>query len=95
MTLPLRRSAHSKVELLREKLLSAWARSDEIFAILPAHEMPTRPIVWRHPFIFYLGHLPAFSWNQICGALLGWESRNGEFDELFCRGIDPDVDTGE
>jgi ergothioneine biosynthesis protein EgtB len=95
MTLPLRRSAHSKVELLREKLLSAWARSDEIFAILPPQEMLTQPIVWRHPFIFYVGHLPAFSWNQVCGALLGWESCNSEFDELFCRGIDPDVDTGE
>ena len=57
--------------------------------------MQRQPIVWRHPFIFYVGHLPAFSWNQICGALLKWKSVNVYFDDLFCRGIDPDVDTGE
>ena len=57
--------------------------------------MNATPIVWRHPFIFYVGHLPAFSWNQICGAILKWKSFNPYFDDLFCRGIDPDVDTGE
>jgi ergothioneine biosynthesis protein EgtB len=51
--------------------------------------------VWRNPFIFYIGHLPAFAWNQICGGILHWKSRNPDFDDLFCRGIDPDVDTGE
>ena len=54
-----------------------------------------QPIVWRHPFIFYIGHLPAFSWNQICGGILQWSSVNAYYDDLFCRGIDPDVDTGE
>jgi hypothetical protein len=39
--------------------------------------------------------LPAFSWNQICGEVLRWPSFNSYFDDLFCRGIDPDVDTGE
>ena len=95
MALPLRRSFRTKLDEFREKLASAWTRTDDIFAILPSAELNATPIVWRHPFIFYVGHLPAFSWNQICGAILKWESFNPYFDDLFCRGIDPDVDTGE
>jgi ergothioneine biosynthesis protein EgtB len=74
---------------------SAWARSDQLFSLIRDDRLMAKPIVWRHPFIFYVGHLPAFSWNQICGGILEWESCNPRFDELFCRGIDPDVDTGE
>jgi ergothioneine biosynthesis protein EgtB len=95
MALPLRQDGQSAVEYLREKYAAAWARSDEIFKILPASEIYAKPIVWRHPFIFYVGHLPAFSWNQICGGILKWPSFNPYYDDLFCRGIDPDVDTGE
>jgi ergothioneine biosynthesis protein EgtB len=95
MSLPLRRGGHGAVEVLREKFIAAWARTDEIFSIVPLPEMLAKPIVWRHPFIFYVGHLPAFSWNQICGEILRWKSFNPTFDDLFCRGIDPDVDTGE
>ncbi len=95
MALPLRRSGESESDLLRDKFRAAWSRSDELFAILPSGELLAQPIVWRHPFIFYVGHLPAFSWNQICGGVLNWPSFNSYFDELFCRGIDPDVDTGE
>ena len=93
MALALQRSEGKKE--WREKFAAAWARSDELFAIVPPPAMLAQPIVWRHPFIFYVGHLPAFSWNQICGGILGWPSFNPYFDELFCRGIDPDVDTGE
>ncbi|HKY08448.1 MAG TPA: SUMF1/EgtB/PvdO family nonheme iron enzyme [Candidatus Binatia bacterium] len=93
MALPLRRSIGT--DKLRDRLSFAWARTDDIFAILTDDALSAAPIVWRHPFIFYLGHLPAFAWNQICGALLKWPSINGYFEDLFCRGIDPDVDTGE
>jgi ergothioneine biosynthesis protein EgtB len=95
MPLPLRRNVCTKIEEFAEKFNSAWARTDEIFAIVATNELAATPIVWRHPFIFYFGHLPAFSWNQICGAILKWKSVNPYFDDLFCRGIDPDVDTGE
>jgi ergothioneine biosynthesis protein EgtB len=96
MALPsTRRSVRSGIDELREKLLSLWGRSDEILSIVPNAELSATPIVWRHPFIFYIGHLPAFSWNQICGAILNWKSFDPHFDDLFCRGIDPDVDTGE
>lgn len=89
------RSVLSDTGYIRDKFIAAWARTDQIFAILPAGELTTTPIVWRHPFVFYVGHLPAFSWNQICGAILHGQSFEPDFDDLFCRGIDPDVDTGE
>jgi ergothioneine biosynthesis protein EgtB len=80
---------------LREHFLSAWSRTDEIFGIIKSHAMLSKPIALRHPFIFYVGHLPAFAWNQICSGVLQWRSFNPHFDELFSRGIDPDVETGE
>jgi ergothioneine biosynthesis protein EgtB len=83
-----------KVAAFREQLISAWTRTDRIFSLIDRSAMLEKPIVWRHPFIFYVGHLPAFSWNQICGAVLNWRSYNPYFDDLFCRGVDPDVDTG-
>ncbi|HEX2928270.1 MAG TPA: SUMF1/EgtB/PvdO family nonheme iron enzyme [Candidatus Binatia bacterium] len=95
MALPSRRIEQNNMELLRAKFSAAWARTDEIFDIVPTNEILTTPIVWRHPFIFYVGHLPAFSWNQICEGILNWKSFNPYFDDLFCRGMDPDVDTGE
>ena len=95
MALSLQRALPRGINDLSERFASAWARSDQIFGILPRAEWNAAPIVWRHPFIFYVGHLPAFSWNQVCGALLKWPSFNPYFDDLFCRGIDPDVDTGE
>jgi ergothioneine biosynthesis protein EgtB len=82
-------------EAMRSRFEAAWRRTDEIFQILPASEWLCAPIVWRHPFIFYVGHLPAFSWNQICRGILRWKSFHPHFDEMFCRGVDPDVDTGE
>jgi ergothioneine biosynthesis protein EgtB len=80
---------------LRERFLSTWNRTDEIFGIVKSHAMLSKPIALRHPFIFYVGHLPAFAWNQICRGVLHWRSFNSPFDELFSRGIDPDVETGE
>ncbi len=80
---------------LEARFAAAWSRTDQLFRLIKDGEMLMQPIVWRHPFIFYVGHLPAFSWNQISGSILGWKSFNSHFDDLFCRGIDPDVDTGE
>src|SRR6516225_5576071 len=90
---PLPRVDASGIQQYREELLSAWARPDQIFSLLDNSAMLAKPIIWRHPFIFYVGHLPAFSWNQICAAIFDWRSYNPYFDDLFCRGVDPDVDT--
>ena len=45
-----------------------------------------RPIALRHPFIFYVGHLPAFAWNHVCRRL-GRPSFNARLDEIFGLGI--------
>jgi ergothioneine biosynthesis protein EgtB len=89
------RRVNSQRARFEGRFRSAWAKSDELFRLIKEDQMLTKPIAWRHPFIFYVGHLPAFTWNQLCGALLNWRSCDPYFDDLFCRGIDPDVDTGE
>src|SRR6185295_10686741 len=48
-----------------------------------------QPIRLRQPLLFYLGHLPAFAWNQVGRGLLGRPSFEAGFDTLFERGIDP------
>ncbi len=52
--------------------------------------MYDRPIPERHRLIFYLGHLEAFDWNQICRAALDRPSFHPAFDKLFEFGIDPE-----
>ncbi|MBL8152017.1 MAG: DinB family protein, partial [Blastocatellia bacterium] len=69
-----------------------WERSDKIFGVLTGEGFYTSPIKYRYPFIFYLGHLPAFCWNQLCDGVLQWKSLNPDYDLLFERGIDPPVD---
>jgi len=80
------------VETMMDRLSDAWARTDRIFDILAPSSWLEQPIALRHPFIFYLGHLPAFAWNHVGGTLLERPPFNAAFDELFSRGIDPDVD---
>ncbi len=80
------------VETMTERLTDAWTRTDRIFEILAPGSWLAQPIALRHPFIFYFGHLPAFAWNHVGGALLERPPFNAAFDELFSRGIDPDVD---
>jgi ergothioneine biosynthesis protein EgtB len=74
---------------VRERLLAAWRRSDEIFALLEPEAMYSQPIRLRHPVAFYVGHLPAFAWNQVGRGLLNEPPFRAEFDSLFERGIDP------
>ena len=74
---------------LRPDLERAWARTDALFELLSPEALAARPIGLRQPFIFYLGHLPAFAWNQVCRGLLGRASFDPAFDDIFARGIDP------
>lgn len=73
---------------LRAALRAAWARSDRLFGMLSTEALLDRPIGLRHPFLFYMGHLPAFLWNQVSG-VLGLPSEAPALDALFERGIDP------
>jgi ergothioneine biosynthesis protein EgtB len=72
----------------------AWQRSDALFELLRPEALPARPIALRQPFIFYLGHLPAFAWNHLGRRLRGLPPVNDAFDELFARGIDPLDESG-
>jgi len=79
-----------------ERLKTAWQRSDRLFALLTDEAWRQQPIALRQPLLFYLGHLPAFAWNQLGRGLLGRQSFRPDFDTLFERGIDPtDVDAYE
>jgi ergothioneine biosynthesis protein EgtB len=72
----------------------AWRRSDAIFGWLEEAALLERPIRLRQPFLFYLGHLPAFAWNHLGRGACRRDSFAPAFDELFARGIDP-PDTGD
>src|SRR6185436_421432 len=67
----------------------AWARTDALFGLVAPDALLAQPIALRQPFIFYLGHLPAFAWNQVCRLVLGHAAFAPERDVLFERGIDP------
>src|SRR5579862_3523711 len=68
-----------------EALAGARRRTDELFSLLVPGALYDRPIPERHRNIFYLGHLEAFDWNQVCRNSLGMASFHPEF------GIDPPV----
>jgi ergothioneine biosynthesis protein EgtB len=77
-----------------ESLESAWERSDRIFGLLEPEATLGRPIPLRQPFLFYVGHLPAFAWNHLWRRVAGRPAFAPELDTLFERGIDP-PDDGE
>ncbi len=79
---------------LDRRLRAAFQRSDELFALLRPEELTERPISLRHPFLFYVGHLPAFAWNQVGRGVLGQGHLRRDFDVLFERGIDPASEAG-
>ena len=78
-----------ETQLLGYKMEAARARTDDLFRLLKPEALYQRPVPERHRLIFYLGHLEAFDWNQICRAALDVPAFQPEFDRLFEFGIDP------
>jgi formylglycine-generating enzyme required for sulfatase activity len=74
---------------LKAQLEAARANTDELFSIVRPEAIYDRPIPERHRLIFYLGHVEAFDWNQVCRGALGMPSFHPSFDRLFAFGIDP------
>lgn len=72
-----------------DALVDAWPRSDEVLGLVAPEAILAQPIPLRQPFVFYLGHLPAFAWNQIGRQALGRRAVDERLDALFARGIDP------
>ena len=75
--------------------LVAWynanrARSASIFGLIDPAGFYEAPIPLRHPFVFYVGHLPAFSFLTLVRDALRRPSIDRPLEDLFNRGIDPD-----
>ena len=64
-------------------------RSARLFATIGDEAFYSRPIPLRHPFIFYEGHIPAFSFLTLNERALGETPLDPTFERLFERGIDP------
>ena len=78
---------------LQQELEEARVRTDRLFALLSPKAIYERPIPERHRLIFYLGHIEAFDWNQLCRWTLDLPPFHKTFDQLFEAGIDPAVGT--
>jgi formylglycine-generating enzyme required for sulfatase activity len=75
--------------------LAAWYRANRkrsaaLFALIDPDVYYDAPIPLRHPFIFYEGHFPAFSFITLVRNALGEPSVDRRLEDLFNRGIDPD-----
>lgn len=64
-------------------------RSATLFALIHDDAFYERPIPLRHPFAFYEGHIPAFSFLTLNERGLGEASIDSVLERLFERGIDP------
>lgn len=64
-------------------------RSAYLFGLIDEGAMYERPIPLRHPFVFYQGHLPAFSFLTLNERGLGESPLDPHYEKLFERGIDP------
>ncbi|SPE21072.1 conserved hypothetical protein [Burkholderiales bacterium] len=78
----------------RAALIARYRRSRErsraLFDLLVDDAYYSRPIALRHPFVFYEGHIPAFSVNTLVKRALGQPGIEDALERLFARGIDPD-----
>ncbi len=85
--------ASTKPSLDRSRLIDWYQRNRErsaqLFALIDDSAHESRPIPLRHPFVFYEGHLPAFSFLTLNERALGETPIDPELEKLFERGIDP------
>lgn len=85
--------AATDAALDRSRLLDWYRRNRErsanLFALIDDDAYESRPIALRHPFVFYEGHLPAFSFLTLNERSLGEEPVDPFLEKLFERGIDP------
>jgi len=76
-------------ELLADRYRRNRERSAQLFGLIDPSAFEDRPIPLRHPFVFYAGHLPAFSFLTLNERALQQESVDRTLEKLFERGIDP------
>ncbi|OJJ04304.1 hypothetical protein ASPVEDRAFT_135556 [Aspergillus versicolor CBS 583.65] len=75
---------------------SQWTAWDIVTkAMIPQEELLSKPIKLRNSLIFYLGHIPTFTDIHLTRALGTKPTEPREYQLIFERGIDPDVDDPE
>jgi gamma-glutamyl hercynylcysteine S-oxide synthase len=74
---------------LAQRYLDNRRRTAALYATLALEAYEDAPIPLRHPFVFYAGHIPAFSYITLVRDALHRPSLNAELEQLFNRGIDP------
>eukprot|EP00118_Oscarella_pearsei_P026051 m.309297 g.309297 ORF g.309297 m.309297 type:complete len:463 (+) comp46019_c0_seq1:90-1478(+) len=84
-------SSSSNLQLVKESYEAAWARSEEIFSMITDDGLCQKPIQLRNPFIFYRGHVAGFTSIHVNQKLLGKPPFSPNYDQIFERGLDPDV----
>lgn len=86
-------AATIRTDIDREALAARYRRNRErsaqLFALVDPAAYYSRPIPLRHPFAFYEGHFPAFSFLVLNERALGEQPVNAALERLFERGIDP------
>src|SRR5262249_51646762 len=87
-------STEISLDALRAELLQRYqlnrTRTRGIFSLLTDDAFYEQPISLRHPIVFYVGHLPGFTFNTFVKKGLGGASVDARLETLFARGIDPD-----
>ncbi len=66
-------------------------RTAAIFESLKPGNDLERPIPLRHPLLFYVGHIPTFSYLTLNRRVYQEPAINATFERLFERGIDPSL----
>lgn len=75
---------------IQARYLRNRQRSADIFSLVDPSAYFYRPIPLRHPFAFYEGHLPAFSFLTLNERSLNETPLDRDLEKLFERGIDPE-----
>ncbi len=77
----------SEAKSLVGELEQTWRRTDALFAGLQPEALLARPDAERPPFLYYLGHLPAFAWRELQSGLadIVGASARPDLDDLFLR----------
>ncbi|KAJ3220251.1 hypothetical protein HDU67_003266 [Dinochytrium kinnereticum] len=73
-----------------EQIWKAWDTAT--CSMIRSTDYLEKPISLRHPYVFYLGHIPAFMDIQISRCLNEPFSEPVFYTEIFERGIDPDME---
>ncbi|RIA95254.1 C-type lectin protein [Glomus cerebriforme] len=74
-----------------EEWKEIWKSSDTLLSIILPECLYEKPIEFRHPFIFYIGHVPTFLDMLLANHFKEKFTEPQYFSQIFERGIDPDI----